>query len=49
MVEILSSNKQPDKKVKGKRVFYFTEEKTDKKEIKFPFENSISIFDEINF
>ena len=29
------------------RVFYFNEEKTAKNDLKFPFQSSISIFDEI--
>ena len=44
MVGILS---HIGKKAKLKKVYYFTEDQSEKKEIKNPFENSISIFDEM--
>ena len=48
MVNILSHGPKP-KKLKPRKVFHFTEDLTVKKDIKYPFENSISIFDEIKF
>ena len=44
MVSILNTR---DKRVVRNKVFYFTEEKDRKKEVKCPFESSLSIFDEI--
>ena len=44
MVDILSHS---GKKVTLRKVYYFTEDQSEKKEIKYPFENSMSIFGEI--
>ena len=44
MVDILSHS---GKKVKLRKVYHFTEDQSEKKEIKYPFINSISIFDDI--